>query len=90
MCPLTCDAANTRWWGPILFHNRMNSGQFVFGLFAVMLISRCELLKDITNVLQIVKDVEKAILGSPLRLNPITEGQILRVPIPKCDTLPST
>ena len=35
---LTYDAANTRWWGPILFLNRMNSGQFVFGLFAVMLI----------------------------------------------------
>lgn len=35
---LTCDAANTRWWGPILFHNCMNSGQFVFGFFAVMLI----------------------------------------------------
>jgi hypothetical protein len=27
--------------------------------------------------------VEKAILGSPLRLNPILEGQVLKVPIPK-------
>jgi hypothetical protein len=32
---------------------------------------------------QTVKEVEKAILGSPLRLNPILEGQVLKVPIPK-------
>ncbi|CAK9261653.1 unnamed protein product [Sphagnum jensenii] len=30
-----------------------------------------------------LKEVEKAILGSPLRLNPILEGQVLKVPIPK-------
>eukprot|EP00246_Nothoceros_aenigmaticus_P007188 TRINITY_DN2085_c0_g1_i1.p1 TRINITY_DN2085_c0_g1~~TRINITY_DN2085_c0_g1_i1.p1 ORF type:complete len:123 (-),score=4.97 TRINITY_DN2085_c0_g1_i1:113-481(-) len=31
----------------------------------------------------LVKAVESAILGSPLRLNPVVEGQILTVPVPK-------
>jgi len=30
-----------------------------------------------------VKEVEKAIRNSPLKLNPVGEGEVLRVPIPK-------
>ena len=32
---------------------------------------------------QMVKEVEKAIRNSPLKLNPMEEGEVLRVPIPK-------
>lgn len=32
---------------------------------------------------QMVKEVEKAIRNSPLKLNPMAEGEVLRVPIPK-------
>lgn len=32
---------------------------------------------------QTIKEVEKAIRNSPLKLNPVEEGEVLRVPIPK-------
>uniref|UniRef100_A0A7I4CJU2 Ribosome-recycling factor, chloroplastic n=1 Tax=Physcomitrium patens TaxID=3218 RepID=A0A7I4CJU2_PHYPA len=50
---------------------------------AAVSVSNLETLTVMPYDTSMVKEVEKAIRNSPLKLNPMAEGEVLRVPIPK-------